>query len=76
MLNEIRTLAELTGPLPSISVCADPADNLLLAMAEAGKAEYLVTGDERHLLMLELHASTHIVTARQAAQMLGFTALR
>src|SRR4051812_20711604 len=25
MLNEIRRLAELTGPLPSVSICDDPA---------------------------------------------------
>ncbi len=38
MLNEIRALAELTGPLPKLDVCSDPADNFLLAMAEISRA--------------------------------------
>jgi len=50
MLNEIRGLAEFVDPLPIVNVPADPADNFLLAMAEAGKADYLITGDGRHLL--------------------------
>jgi len=71
MLNEIRGLAELTGSLPSVRVCADPADNFLLAMAEAGNADYLITRDERHLLTLARHGSTRIVSAREAAGLLG-----
>ena len=71
MLNEIRVLAELAGPLPKVDVCADPAVNFLRAMSEAGKADYLVTGDGRDLLNLERHGSTRIVTARQAVAILG-----
>jgi putative PIN family toxin of toxin-antitoxin system len=71
MLNEIRGLAALVGPLPKVHVCADPADNFLLAMAEAGDADYLVTGDGRHLLSLKRHRSTRIVTAKQAVEILG-----
>ena len=76
MLNQIRTLAELTGRLPSISICADPTDNFLLAMAEISKADYLITGDGRHLLTLERHGSTRILTAREAATLLGYQAQR
>jgi putative PIN family toxin of toxin-antitoxin system len=72
MLNEIRGLAELAGPLPAVDVSADPSDNFLLAMAEAGKADYLVIGDGRHLLNLKRHRGTHIVTAREAAGVLGW----
>ena len=72
MLNEIRALAEISGSLPSVAVCVDPADNFLLAMADASKADYLVTGDRRHLLALERHGDTRIVTAREAATMLGY----
>lgn len=71
MLNEIRDLAELTGKLPDVQLCADPADNFLLSMAEAGKADYLVTGDHRHLLSLKRYRSTRLVTAREAAHLLG-----
>ena len=71
MLNEIRGLAELIGPLPNVRICADPADNFLLAMAEASSADYLITGDERHLLTLGRHGSTRIVSAGEAAGLLG-----
>lgn len=71
MLNEIRALAEIIGPLPSVSRSSDPADNFLLAMAEAGNAEYLVTGDGRHLLSLRRQKGTQIISSRQAARILG-----
>jgi predicted nucleic acid-binding protein len=35
----------------------DPADNFLLALAEAGNADYLVTGDKSGLLALASHKS-------------------
>lgn len=72
MLKEIRALAELTGPLPRVSVCTDPADNFLLAMAEAGRADYLVTGDARHLLGMGRHGGTRIITAKEGAAMFGY----
>ena len=71
MVNEVRALAVLAGPLPHIDRSPDPADNFLLAMAEAGNADYLVTGDGKHLLSLERHGNTRIVTAREAAAALG-----
>lgn len=71
MLNEIRNLAEITGFLPNVSVCADASDNFLLAMAETSRADYLLTGDGRHLLMMGRHGSTRIITARNAAELLG-----
>ena len=71
MVNEVRALAVLTGRLPQIDISPDPADNFLLAMAVAGKADLLVTGDGQHLLSLERHANTRIVTAREAAKALG-----
>ena len=38
--------------LPRIEVSIDPNDNYLLAMADAGEADCLVTGDARHLIRL------------------------
>ncbi|MSO19823.1 MAG: putative toxin-antitoxin system toxin component, PIN family [Acidobacteria bacterium] len=42
-------------------VAPDPKDIYLLALAEAGQAEFLVTGD-KELLSLKQHKSTRIVT--------------
>ena len=50
--------------LPTVAVCADPYDNYLLAMAAAGSADFLVTGDKRDLLGLRVHERTRVVTVR------------
>ena len=46
----------------------DPNDDFLLAMAEAGKADYLVTGDKCGLLALHRHKGTQIVSASAFAR--------
>jgi putative PIN family toxin of toxin-antitoxin system len=46
--------------LPSGPIARDPKDSYLLAMAEAGHADFLVTGDKE--LSLKHHKSTRIVT--------------
>jgi hypothetical protein len=47
LVNLIRRSAEDVGALPSVERSPDPADDFLLALAEAGQADYLVTGEER-----------------------------
>jgi uncharacterized protein len=64
LINELRELAVVVTKLPHVTVCADPNDNYLLAMVEAGAADFLVTGDKHDLLNLRLHAGARIVTAR------------
>jgi putative PIN family toxin of toxin-antitoxin system len=71
MVNAVRALAVLTGPLPRVDASPDPADNFLLAMAVTGKADLLVTGDGKHLMSPRRHADTRIVTPREAARALG-----
>jgi len=64
LINELRDVAVVVKNLPTVTVCADPYDNYLLAMAAAGAANFLVTGDKRDLLNLKLHEGTRIVTVR------------
>lgn len=47
MINELRrtSMLEALAPLPQGLVIGDPDDAFLLAMALAGDADYLVTGD-------------------------------
>lgn len=66
MVNDIRSLAVMLDALPVVDVSPDPYDNYLLAMAEAGQANALVTGDKRDLLALVRHRGIRIVTAREA----------
>ena len=63
MINQLRVLATVLVRLPRVAVSQDPADDFLLAMAQAGKGDYLVTGDKSGLLALEKHGKTRIVTA-------------
>ena len=42
---------------------ADPNDDFLLALCEAGKADYLVTGDKSGPLSLGRHKATRVVSA-------------
>lgn len=71
MHNELRQLAVLVAKLPIVDASQDPADNFLLAMAKAGKADVLVTGDKRDLLSLGSFQGTRIITARQFLRHLG-----
>jgi len=67
LVNQVRKLAEDIGPLPRVKRSPDPTDDFLLALSEAGKADYLVTGDESGLLSLDRHQATRIVSASDFA---------
>jgi putative PIN family toxin of toxin-antitoxin system len=47
--------------LPRVDISKDTDDNYLLAMAKAGAADFLVTGDARHLLQLRKLGRTRIL---------------
>lgn len=52
----------LPGNLELNVVKSDPNDNHVLACAVEGKADYLVTGDKAHLLLLKEYKGIKIVT--------------
>lgn len=62
----IQDLAFYCRDLPAGPVAPDPKDSYLPALAEAGEAEYLVTGD-KELPALGSHKTTRIVSAREFA---------
>ncbi len=61
LVNRLRDVALMVEELPIVDRSPDPDDNYLLALAEAGEAQFLVTGD-KPLLGLKRHRSTRIVT--------------
>ena len=67
LVNQVRKLAEDIDPLPRVKRSPDPADDFLLALSEAGQADYLVTGDKSGLLSLDRHQATRIVSASDFA---------
>lgn len=71
LVNELRGLAEIVEKLPPVDVSPDRWDNYLLAMAQVGKADYLVTGDKADLLSLKRHEQTQIITVRELLNRMG-----
>jgi uncharacterized protein len=65
-LKEIGVLVEIRS---SVSLCRDPKDNYLLALAQDSGADYLITGD-RDLLILENFAGTAILTYQEFTSMI------
>lgn len=59
--------------LPSIDLSPDPADNTILAIAIAGSADLIVSGDKPDVLALGEARSIPIVTARAAFERLGLS---
>ena len=71
LVNQIKRLAQDIGPLPPVERSPDPADDFLLALSEAGNAEYFVTGDKSGLLALGRHKATRIVSATEFLALLA-----
>ena len=66
LVNQLRSRSTVLAELAVVEVSPDPFDNYLLAMAEAGRADLLVTGDKRDLLALKRHGGADIVSVRTA----------
>ena len=71
LVNAMKKLAENVDALPRVRRSPDPTDDFLLALSEAGRADYLVIGDKSGLLALEHHEGTRIVSARAFAVLLA-----
>jgi uncharacterized protein len=69
LLNRVRDRAMVLENLPKLEIAPDPDDNYLLALAEAGEAQFLVTGD-KPLLGLKRHKSTQLVTPAALLELL------
>jgi uncharacterized protein len=69
LVNQLRDLAIVVTNLPKVDRSPDPDDNHLLALAEAGEAQFLVTGD-KELLSLKFHKFTNIATPAALVELL------
>ncbi|MBX9812894.1 MAG: hypothetical protein K2Y16_14975 [Burkholderiales bacterium] len=70
MLDELCEPALCIEITETAQVSTDPADDFLFAMARAGEADYLVTGDKAGVLTLGRHGKTRIVTTRELVEIL------
>ena len=64
LVNDLRALAITVDKLPIVEASPDPDDNYLLALAAAGAADFLVTGDKRDLLGIGAYGRAKIITVR------------
>lgn len=60
LFNRLRDVALVVDRPPKVYVSPDPDDNYLLALSEAGHAQFLVTGD-KDLLSLKQHKSIRLI---------------
>ena len=64
--------AWMVADLPRLEVVpGDPKDNPIVSTAVAARADYLVTGDRRHLLPLCSYEGVQIVSVRAFLELLG-----
>lgn len=68
LVTRMRMSGYLAENLPEVDFSPDPDDNILLATAIAGKADLLVTGDQKHLLPLGVVEGISIVSPRAALE--------
>ncbi|WP_295455715.1 putative toxin-antitoxin system toxin component, PIN family [uncultured Thiodictyon sp.] len=64
LVNQLGDLAVVVTDLPRVDLSPNPFDNFLLAIAQAGDADCLVSGDRRGLLDLGRFETCRIVTVQ------------
>ncbi|HEX9722189.1 MAG TPA: putative toxin-antitoxin system toxin component, PIN family [Candidatus Paceibacterota bacterium] len=63
ILLSLQIISEFVSPRESITeIAADPPDNRILECAVEGKADYIVSGDTKHLLPLKKYRGVKIVS--------------
>ncbi len=71
LTDALREVASIIEPESGLNVVAgDDSDNRILACAVDAKADFLVTGDKRHLLPLQRYKGIRIVTPRELLDIL------
>lgn len=69
MLAGLEKTALIAEDLPEINLSSDATDNLIIATAIASKADFLITGDKKHLLSIKKAEDVRIITAREAIKL-------
>ena len=70
MIEGLYNFASIVDELLIITLSPDPDDNVILATAIKGEADYLVTGDKQDLLALKSVQNTQIISASDAVLVL------
>lgn len=63
LLQLIQNHARLIVPVRAVHVAKDPNDNMFLECADAARADYLITGNQRHFP--KFWKQTKVITSRE-----------
>jgi uncharacterized protein len=69
LLELLENRAHFVAPSASLQVTSDPADNIFLECADAARADYLITGNQRHFP--KFWKKTKIINAREFIGIVG-----
>ena len=64
VINLLKTKAIVLETLPEVTYSQDPKDNPILASAISAQAQYVVSGDKKHMLSLGVVQGIPIITVR------------
>ena len=70
LLRNLEAVAEVVTDLPDVTASTDADDNVIPATAIAGRADLIVSGDKKHMLILGQIEGIPLVTAADAAALL------
>jgi putative PIN family toxin of toxin-antitoxin system len=72
VIADLMTFLELTSITRTLRVVADdPEDDKVLECAVAARADFVVTGDKRHLLPIRVYAGVEIVSPAELIRRIG-----
>jgi putative PIN family toxin of toxin-antitoxin system len=63
LLQLVRNRAQIVHPRYQLEVTSDPEDNKFLECADAARADYLITGNQRHFP--KFWKNTKVITSRE-----------
>src|SRR6266513_2740092 len=63
LLLALATRAHLVRPVRRLAIAADPDDNIFLECADSARADYLITGNQRHFP--RFWKQTKVITSRE-----------
>ena len=70
MIRRLRKNTTRVSIVSTVNVSKDDKDNRYLACAKDGEADYLVTGDKKHLLSIKKFGITRIVSPKEFVEVL------
>jgi len=69
LLQLIKNHAQIVTPARTLQIAKDPDDNKFLECADAARADYLITGNQRHFP--KFWKQTKVITSREFISIVG-----